>query len=184
MTKNVPGGPDVPPVPPVRTSRRLATESFQTPNFFSSYTVNKSGRVADVDCGVVVGPHLNPLPYSVFDNYATQDRTSTYYRNTIRKLEDPRIMYWNPTANTGSLDIWQTGLGFKTVVPQNESLWCKNPWFFANGEATEWVGTTPEPGNVSAQLSLNEDGHATHTRLGPKNNYHNNARNYVDRMFA
>lgn len=149
-----------------------------------SYAINKSGRVADVDCGVMVGPHLNPLPYSPFDNYASFHKVSTYHVNVERELKDPDIMYWNPNANTGSMDIWQQGLSFKTVVPQNESYWCKNPWFFSNGEARTWVGGAPDTTNPAEVMSTDKNGRHAPDRLGSSNRYSQNVSNVVDRFFA
>lgn len=150
----------------------------------SSYSINKSGRVADVDCGMIVGPHLNPKPYSVFDNYASFGKRSTYYTNVVREMSNPDLMYTNPNANTGSLDIWQQGLSFKTVVPQNESYWCKNPWFFSNGEARAWTASVPDASNPAEVLSTDKYGRHVPDRLGSSNRYSQNTSSYVDRFFS
>lgn len=150
----------------------------------TGYEINKSGRTADVDVGMIVGPHLTPLPYSVFDNYSDPGKVSTYHLNTNSDQANPQLLYWNSSANTGSYDPWPVGLSFKTMVPQNEALFAKNPWFFANGEAREWYGGAPQPGDIAAQLSLTEDGKRKRNRLTTNNDYAKHSSNYVDRFWS
>lgn len=162
---NAPGGPKAQTIPPFVTSRKRAMPATSTH-------------------GIVTAPHLHAQAYSKADNYAGMDKEGTIFYNVPPYMSNPDLMYWNPQANTGSLDPWQETCQFKFAVPQNEILWAKNPWFFANGEAREYFGGELTAGDISGQLSLNEDGTKVHERLGTNTDYKHTSKSYVDRFFA
>ena len=141
----------------------------------------------DDSSGHPVAPHLSQKRYSTHGTYAAADTKNTVQRN-VEKMYCPTLINPNQNANTGTMDQWQQGLGFKTVVPNNEQLWQKNPWFFANGEAREYFGGLPSKGDIDFDLSGQPNRHtgvveAVHDRLGRTHNYAKNAKSSVDRMF-
>ncbi len=137
-----------------------------------------------------IAPHLAVRGYSKHDKYGF---AHAVVRNGVFVLVPgvylPVLMNPNQNANTGTLDPRQQGLQMKLAVPQNETLFAKNPWYFANGEAREYYGEMPSNGDADYELSGQRDpksGKMRHVndRLGKQNHYARNARSYVDRLMA
>lgn len=135
------------------------------------------------ESGHPVAPYLEPKRYGAYDQYGDPRLRNTFLVQGLGwKAANVVNVNPNPSFNNNSLDPWQQGLSFKSVVPQNETVFAKNPWFWANGEPRTYFTDEVTDSSVDYELS----GQPLPQKSGPmssRDGYAHNMGSAVDRIF-
>jgi len=158
-------------------------ESAQRQRSADHYTRSTNYPIRKKEHGYPTNPKFSTTPYSKHGSYAGTEVKDTYYTQGLGWMSANRqYMSRNPWANNGSSQMGEIGLMFKAVVPQDESFFQGNAWFWANGEAREYF---PDENSLEdANFALSGQPSKIVYPLGHSNHYKSHNKSAVDRVFG